>query len=74
MDDPGYEDYQDPRLQPPGIDEPDEMTPAECWERCVHSGACLRMLKRIIDFDLMQPDDEEIADRLECEWCDEWEG
>ena len=32
------------------------------------------MLKRTIDFELLQPDDEEIADRLECEWCDQWEG
>jgi hypothetical protein len=30
------------------------------------------MLKRTIDFELLQPDYEEIADRLECEWCDEW--
>ena len=75
MDDPGYADYQDPRLQPPDINEPDEEeTPTGYYRSCSHQYACLRVLKRIIDFDLMQPDDDEIADRLECEWCDQWEG
>lgn len=74
MDDPGYTDYSDPRLQPPDINEPDEESAVGSYRMCAHGGACLRMLRRIIDFELLDPDDEEIADRLECEWCDQWEG
>ena len=73
--DPGYSSYQDPRLQPPYIAAPiEEETPVGSYRSCSHQYACRRMLKRIIDFELLDPDDEEIADRLECEWCDEWEG
>ncbi len=74
MNDPGYADYNDPRLQPPDINEPDEESAVGSYRSCSHQYACRRMLKRIIDFDLMQPDDEEIADKLGCEWCGQWEG
>jgi len=74
MDDPGYSSYQDSRLIPPDINEPDEESAVGSYHTCAHSGACLRMLKRTVDFELLDPDDEEIADHLECEWCDEWEG
>lgn len=72
MDDPGYSSYQDSRLIPPDINEPDEESAAGSYHTCAHSGACLRMLKRTVDFELLDPNDEEIADHLECEWCDEW--
>ena len=72
--DPGYSSYQDSRLQPPYVAVPiEEETPVGSYHACAHRYACVRMLKRIVDFELMQPDDEEIADQLECEWCDEWE-
>lgn len=76
MTDSGYESYQDSRLQPPDIDAPtEEETSVGSYHTCSHRHACLRMLKlkNITDFELMQPDDEEIADYLGCEWCEEYD-
>jgi hypothetical protein len=70
MDDPGYADYQDARLIPPDINEPDEMTPAECWERCVHAVACMGLLLRLSD--VRATSVEHAAEAMGCAECDEW--
>ena len=47
-----------------------DITPAECYEKCAHSGACTRMLGRCDGVTLGL---EETADQLGCADCDQWE-
>lgn len=65
----GYTDHNDPRLQPSDVGD-DEMTPAECWERCMHGDACRTVLCRVMGryygFD-------EAATIMECAQCEMWE-
>jgi len=63
MEDPGYDSYQDPRLQPP--DEPED-TPRDAYESCIHANACLTQHKRC------KPVYGEPWDALGCYDCMEW--
>lgn len=56
--------------QPIDLDEDEGMTPRECFERCAHSGACVRMLGRC---DGVTLDLDALADQLDCGDCDQWE-
>lgn len=51
MDDPGYSSYQDSRLIPPDINEPD-VTPSDCYEDCAHASACRMQLARLRGYDV----------------------
>ena len=64
----GYVSYNDPRLQPP---EDDEMTPAECWEHCIHGTACVGLLVRLSEVKTISID--RAAETMGCADCDEWE-
>lgn len=69
MNDPGYVNYSDSRLQPP--DEGDEqMGAAECWVRCVHGDACQAAVRRLSGNPYSGL---ETAEALRCDECDEWE-
>lgn len=65
----GYTSYRDPRLTPPD-DGDDEMTPAECWERCIHGDACRTVLCRVKD---RYYSGTEAATVMECAECEMWE-
>jgi hypothetical protein len=69
----GYTDYNDPRLQPPE-DGGEDMTPAECWARCVHGDACMGLLMRL-EGELPKHDRiARAAEMMGCEDCGTWEG
>ena len=63
----GYVSYSDPRLQSP---EDDEMTPVECWVRCIHGDACRHALCRIDD---RYYSGDEVATFMGCAECEMWE-
>ena len=66
----GYVSYQDPRLTPPEDD--DDMTPTECWVRCVHGDACRNVLSRVNGRYYSGDDAATIMGCAECEmWEDE---
>lgn len=70
MDDSGYANYQDSRLQPP--DEGDEPQGAfECWMRCKHGDACAALFARVTHDEMADAD--VWASKMGCEDCDEWE-
>jgi hypothetical protein len=56
--------------QPIDLDEDEGMTPFECYEKCAHSGACVRMLGKCAAVTLGL--DETVA-QLDCGDCDQWE-
>ena len=64
----GYVSYSDPRLQPP---EDEEMTPAECWERCIHGTACVALLLRLNGGGMMST--EKAVETMGCAECEMWE-
>ena len=70
MGDPGYADYQDYRLQPPDIDEPDEESNRDSYDRCIHCLACSRAALRISGVTMVGAD--RLADALGCADCEEW--
>ena len=70
MDDPGYADYQGPRLQPPDIDEPDEESNYGSYESCIHCAACSRVVLWLSGQTMVGA--HRLADVLECAECDEW--
>ena len=56
--------------QPTNLDEDEGMTPRECFEKCAHSGACVRMLGRC---DVVTLDFDALADELGCGGdCEYW--
>lgn len=69
MTDPGYVNYQDPRLQPPEDDE--DMTPTECWERCIHGAACMGLLMHLTDSNMLSID--KAVETMGCAECVQWE-
>lgn len=75
MDDPGYADYNDPRLQPPAgyFHDP---TPAETYELCAHRYACRHALEQCgaCHIDEGFPWIEELSQMLGCEDCEEFDG
>lgn len=61
--------YQAPELVPPP--EPD-ITPGDCWDGCVHNGACLMQWERTYHRGALTTD--EVAARLGCgEGCECYE-
>ena len=74
MDDPGYADYQDPRLQPPDNYYHDP-TPPEAYQECGHRYACKRVWCEIANS--ISPEDTIdaiLALVLGCESCEEFDG
>jgi hypothetical protein len=67
----GYTDYNDPRLQPSDVGDDEDMTPAECWARCVHGDACRAVLCRVNG--RYYSGDGEVATVMGCAECNEWE-
>ena len=72
MDDPGYSSYQDPRLIPPSISDPDP-TPEDIYHDCSHASACKRIycMRTCVVYP-EDTSDEMMALILECERCNEW--
>jgi hypothetical protein len=56
--------------QPTNLGEDEGMTPLECFERCAHSGACVRVFGRC---DGVTLDLDTLAEQLDCGDCDQWE-
>jgi hypothetical protein len=48
----------------------DEMTPTECWERCMYGDACRTVLCRVTD---RYYSGSEAATIMECAQCEMWE-
>ena len=70
MEDPGYSSSQDPRLQPP--EEHDD--PVAEFNRCIHSGACMRLCRMFVDDSKHAGWLDEMCRRMCCgEDCDEFE-
>lgn len=65
----GYVSYQDSRLQP--FESDDELTPVECWERCIHGDACRNVLIRANGH--YYSSDEAVATAMGCAECKLWE-
>lgn len=49
MEDPGYADWQDPRLQPPEREE--VPTGADAMDECAHAAACERLYRELVGVD-----------------------
>jgi len=70
--DPGYSSYNDPRLIPPDINELDEESNRDAYDRCIHCAACSRVVLLLSGQAMVGV--HRLADVLECAECDEWEG
>ena len=72
----GYVNYQDPRLIPPDINDPDEPMDVRCFEDCTHGEACRSLLARYRGWDANEDEAywaDKLTDDLGCENCELWE-
>lgn len=72
----GYASYQDSRLIPPDINDPDEPIDVRCYEDCTHGEACRALIARLRGFDVDENEFfwvDKLTDYLGCEDCELWE-